>query len=58
MFVCLSVCRVLHHIVIAATRDHTVVEMALGIKVVFEDIVSFVIPLAAMLTSSPVMWRK
>jgi hypothetical protein len=38
--------------------DHIVATMTLYTSVASDIIVSFVIPLVALLTSSPVMWRE
>jgi hypothetical protein len=40
------------------TLDRTVVTITLDTIVAFGDIVAFIILLVALLTSSPVMWRK
>jgi hypothetical protein len=40
------------------TLDHIVATMTLDTIVAFDIIVAFVIPVVALLTSSPVMWRK
>jgi hypothetical protein len=41
-----------YHIVATMTMDHIVATVTL------DTIVAFLIPLAALLSSSPVMWRK
>jgi hypothetical protein len=56
----------LDRIVTTVTFDRTVTTVALDrivattldMIVAFDTIVAFVIPLVALLTSSPVMWRK
>jgi hypothetical protein len=62
---CLSVCRVFHDVttvtldhVDAMTFDHVVATVALDTIVTFDIMFAFFIPLVALLTSSPVMWRK
>jgi hypothetical protein len=48
----------LDHIVETKTLDHSVAAVTLDTIVAFDAIVSFVIPLVALLTSSPVMLGK
>jgi hypothetical protein len=46
------------HIVATMTLDHIVARMNLDVMVAFDNFVAFAIPFVALLTPSPVMWRK
>jgi hypothetical protein len=54
----MSVCTVFYRIVTTMTLDHIVASITSDTIVVFDIIVEFLMSAVALLTSSPVMWRK
>jgi hypothetical protein len=54
----LSVYRVSHHIFTTVSLNHIVATITLDTIISLSVIIAFVIPLVALLTSLPAMWRK